>query len=73
MAGFKEMNQECPPFCRPFLTLFVSIVNIYKVRIDGLWLSSTAIFVGRFGTIKLEILGSKGRRFDPCAGPFYSQ
>jgi hypothetical protein len=21
MAGFKEMKQECPPFCNPFCTL----------------------------------------------------
>ena len=27
MACFKEMNQECPPFCPPFLTLFVPLVK----------------------------------------------
>jgi hypothetical protein len=27
MACFKEMNQECPPFCPPFLTVFVPLVK----------------------------------------------
>ena len=27
MACFKEMNQECPSFCPPFLTLFVPLVK----------------------------------------------
>jgi len=27
MACFKETNQECPPFCPPFLTVFVPLVK----------------------------------------------
>jgi len=32
MACFKEMNQECPPFCPPFLTLFVPLVKYRLLR-----------------------------------------
>jgi hypothetical protein len=39
-----------PLFVPLFVPVFVPLVNIYKVRIDGLSPSSTAIFVGRFGT-----------------------
>jgi len=34
MACFKEMNQECPPFCPPFLTLFVPLVK-YRAAADN--------------------------------------
>jgi hypothetical protein len=33
MACFKETNQECPPFCPPFLTVFVPLVK-YRAAAD---------------------------------------
>jgi len=35
MACFKEMNQECPPFCPPFLTLFVPLVKYRAAASNG--------------------------------------
>jgi len=35
MAGFKETNQECPPFCPPFLTLFVPLVKYRSALVSG--------------------------------------
>jgi hypothetical protein len=34
MACFKETNQECPPFCPPFLTVFVPLVK-YRAAADN--------------------------------------
>ncbi len=38
MACFKEMNQECLPFCPPFLTVFVPLVKYrppwYRAKIE---------------------------------------
>jgi len=35
MACFKEMNQECPPFCPPFLTVFVPLVKYRAAAVNG--------------------------------------
>ena len=35
MACFKEMNQECPPFCPPFLTVFVPLVKYRAAAGNG--------------------------------------
>jgi hypothetical protein len=35
MACFKETNQECPPFCPPFLTVFVPLVKYHAAADNG--------------------------------------
>src|SRR5678816_2395570 len=42
MACFKEMNQECPPFCPPFLTVFVPLVK-YRAALVSSQIESVKI------------------------------